>query len=91
MTEQATLQNLYPFEPGYLDRALEDLAGVPDYPFCEEHDRLLLAEIIRDFSDIDIIDQIKAWRWYRIDNPSRLKNPRGALRRWMLRAREFGL
>ena len=25
MTEQATLQNLYPFEPGYLDRALEEI------------------------------------------------------------------
>lgn len=91
MTEQATLQNLYPFEPDYLDRALECLAGVPDYPFCEDHDRPLLAEIIRDFPDIDILDQIKAWRWYRVDNPSRLKNPRGALRRWMLRAREFAL
>ena len=91
MNEQATLQNLYPFEPGYLDRALECLAGVPDYPFAEELDRPLIAEIIRDFPDIDIIDQIKAWRWYRVDNPSRLKNPRGALRRWMLRAREFGL
>jgi len=91
LTEQATLQNLYPFEPGYLDRALESLVGVPDYPYCEEHDRPLLTEIIRDFPDIDIIDQIKAWRWYRVDNPARLKNPRGALRRWMLRAREFGL
>ena len=91
MNEQTTLQKLYPFEHGYLDQALECLAGVPDYPFCDEHDRLLLTEIIGDFPEIDIIDQIKAWRWYRIDNPARLKNPRGALRRWMLRAREFGL
>ena len=91
MNEQTTLQNLYPFEPDYLDRALEALEGVPDYPFSELHDRSLLEEILRDFPDIDIIDQIKAWRWYRVDNPSRLKNPRGALRRWMLRAREFGL
>ncbi|NOZ95723.1 MAG: hypothetical protein GXP47_13445 [Acidobacteria bacterium] len=91
MSGQKTLRTLYPFEPDYLDRALQSLAGVPNYPFCEEHDRPLLAEIIRDFPDIDIIDQIKAWRWYRVDNPARLKNPRGALRRWMLRAREFGL
>jgi hypothetical protein len=91
MSEHSTLRTLYPFEPDYLDRALESLAGVPNYPFCEEHDRPLLTEIIRDFPDIDIIDQIKAWRWYRVDNPARLKNPRGALRRWMLRAREFGL
>ncbi len=91
MSELTTLQKLYPFEPGYLDRALQALADIPDYPFCEEHDRPLLAEIMRDFLEIDIIDQIKAWRWYRVDNPTRLKNPRGALRRWMLRAREFDL
>jgi hypothetical protein len=91
MNEQATLQNLYPFEPDYLDRALECLAGVPGYPYDESLDRPLVAELLRDFPDIDLVDQIKAWRWYRVDNPARLKNPRGALRRWMLRAREFGL
>jgi hypothetical protein len=91
MNETAMLQNLYPFEPDYLERALEALAGVPGYPFDEDHDRPLLAELMSDFSDIDLIDQIKAWRWYRVDNPARLKTPRGALRRWMLRAREFGL
>lgn len=91
MTEQATIQSLYPFEPNYLDQALECLAGVPGYPFSEETDRPLVAELMRDFPEVDLIDQIKAWRWYRVDNPSRLKNPRGALRRWMLRAREFGL
>jgi hypothetical protein len=55
MTTQTTLRSLYPVEPDYLDRALESLAGVPGYPFCEEHDRSLIAEIIHDFPDIDII------------------------------------
>lgn len=91
MSQSANLQTLYPFDPDYLERALEALAGVPEYPFDEGHDRPLVAELMRDFPEIDIIDQIKAWRWYRVDNPARLKNPRGALRRWMLRAREFGL
>lgn len=91
MTSQATIQSLYPFDHDYLDRALEALAGIPGYPFAEEHDKPLLVELMRDFPDVDIIDQVKAWRWYRVDNPSKLKNPRGALRRWMLRAREFGL
>jgi hypothetical protein len=91
MNEPARLQTLYPFESDYLERALETLAGVPGYPFDESHDRPLVSELVRDFPDIDIIDQVKAWRWYRVDNPARLKNPRGALRRWMLRAREFGL
>lgn len=85
------LRVLHPFEPGYLDRALESLAGVPDYPFAEDLDRPLVAELMHDFPEIDLIDQIKAWRWYRVDNPARLKNPRGALRRWMAKAREFEL
>lgn len=91
MTEIPNIQSLYPFEPDYLDRALESLAAVPGYPFTDKHDKPLLTELIRDFPDVDIVEQIKAWHWYRVDNPSRLKNPRGALRRWMLRAREFGL
>jgi hypothetical protein len=91
MNEIARLQTLYPLEPDYLDRALEALAAVPGYAFTEDTDRDLIAELMHDFPEIDIIDQIKAWRWYRVDNPARLKNPRGALRRWMLRAREFGL
>ncbi len=89
--KQVPLQTLYPFEPDYLERALEALACVTDYPFSAAHDRPLITELMRDFPEIDLIDQIKAWHWYRVDNPSRLKNPRGALRRWMLRAREFGL
>jgi hypothetical protein len=91
MNEPVPIQAIYPFEPGFLDRALECLASVPDYPFAENLDRPLVAEIMLDFPDVDIIDQIKAWRWYRVDNPSRLKNPRGALRRWMIKAREFEL
>lgn len=78
-------------EPGYLDAACEALSEVPDYPFSETHDRDLLEQIIHDFPDVDILEQIKAWRWYRVDNQAVLKNPRGALRRWMRRAREFGL
>jgi len=77
MSDTGNIHTLYPFEPDYLDRALESLSGVPGYPFTEEHDKPLLAELMRDFPDVDIIDQIKAWRWYRVDNPSRLKNPRG--------------
>ena len=91
MSSPYNTQTLYPFEPGYEDQLLECLASISDYPFAEETDRPLAAELMRDFSDVDLLEQVKAWRWYRIDNPSKLKNPRGALRRWMIRAREFGL
>lgn len=85
------LLKMYPHEDGYQDQLLECLANITDYPFDEQVDRPLLAELMRDFSDIDLLEQIKAWRWYRIDNPTTLKNPRGALRRWMMKAREFGI
>ncbi len=91
MNPDSPLKTLYPFENSYQEQLLENLASIPDYPFSEEIDRPLLAELMRDFPEIDLIEQLKAWRWYRIDNPTKLKNPRGALRRWMMRAREFDL
>jgi len=50
-----------------------------------------MEQIILDFPDVDILEQLKTWRWYRVDHQIVLKNPCGALRRWMLRAREFAL
>jgi hypothetical protein len=91
MNTDNLIQNLYPFDRGYQDRLLECLANIPDYPFSEKIDRTLAAELMRDFPDIDLVEQLKAWRWYRIDNPTKLKNPRSALRRWMMKARDFGL
>ena len=78
-------------DPQYLEAACEALSQVPDYPYHELHDRDLLKQIIHDFPEVDILEQLKAWRWYRVDHQFVLKNPRGSLRRWMLRAREFGL
>ena len=91
MNPDKVVQSLYPFDNAYQDILLECLASIPDYPFSEEIDRPLLAELMQDFPEVDLIDQLKAWRWYRVDNPTKLKNPRGALRRWMQRAREFNL
>lgn len=78
-------------DPQYIEAACEALSEVPGYPYHETYDRDLLEQIIHDFHDVDIVEQIKAWRWYRVDHQIVLKNPRSALRRWMLRAREFGL
>jgi hypothetical protein len=91
MNAQNDLLTLYPFPNGYQDQLLECLANIDDYPFSEDIDRPLIAELMREFPDVDLLEQIKAWRWYRIDNHGVLKNPRGALRRWMAKAREFGL
>ncbi len=91
MNPEQAIQILYPFSSDYQDRLLDCLANIPDYPFSEDLDRPLAAELMRDFPEIDLLEQLKAWRWYRTDNPTKLKNPRNALRRWMVKAREFGL
>lgn len=91
MSDPIPIRTLYPFEPGYQDTLLECLAAIPGYEVREPVDRALLQELMRDFPEIDLLEQLKAWRRYRADNPTTLKNPRSALRRWMTRAREFGL
>jgi hypothetical protein len=91
MSDPIPFRALYPFESDYQDSLLECLGAIPGYQVCEPVDRALLEELMRDFPEIDLLEQLKAWRWYRADNPTTLKNPRSALRRWMMRAREFGL
>jgi len=53
--------------------------------------RSYISELMQDFPEIDLIEELKAWRRYRLENPTKLKSPRGALRRWMIKARELGL
>jgi len=91
MNTQNELLTLFPFDNDYQEQLLECLADIAGFPFAEDVDRPLIAELMREFPDVDLLEQIKAWRWYRNDNPGVLKNPRGALRRWMIKAREFGL
>ena len=57
------LRTLYPFEPDYQSRLLECLENIPDYPFAEHVDRPLVLELMHDFPEIDLLEQLKAWRW----------------------------
>ena len=52
------LRTLYPHPPNYLDHAAEALAAVPGYDFREPVDRPLIAELMRDYPEIDLIEQI---------------------------------
>ena len=45
-------------------------------------------ELLRDFPDLDVLEQIKAFRWYYDDAPlSGVRKPRVTLRRWLANAR----
>jgi hypothetical protein len=70
------------------ERILAYLAQrLPGYPFDEHVDGPFVDELLDDFPLLDILEQIKRFRWYR-DNQSLslARNPRGALRRWISRA-----
>jgi hypothetical protein len=61
---------------------------LPGYPFRPEVDRPFVEELAADFPDIDVLEEIKAFRWYYENQPlTRVRNPRVALRRWVANAR----
>ena len=45
-------------------------------------------ELLHDFPNLDVLEQIKAFRWYYDDEPfTDVKKPRVSLRRWLANAR----
>lgn len=60
--------------------------GFSGYPFNPKLDTAFILELASDFDRLNLLEQIKTFRWYYDDNLSRVGNPRAALRRWMARA-----
>ena len=61
------------------------------YPFDPDLDARFVEELLHDFLDLDILEQIKAFRWYYDDVPfAEVKKPRVSLRRWLANARPRG-
>ena len=57
---------------------------LPDYPAKPELDVPFLDELVNDFPDVNILEQIKTFRWYYDNRPlAYVKNVRVALRRWI--------
>ncbi len=59
---------------------------LPDYPFEPGVDTPFVEELVADFGDVHILDEIKMFRWYH-DNKLTHQHPRAALRRWLTHAR----
>ena len=70
------------------ERILTYLAErLPGYPFDDDVDGPFVDELLDDFPLLDILEQIKRFRWYHANQSLALaRNPRGALRRWISRA-----
>ena len=46
----------------YLQQCMDAIKGVPDYPFDESKDAVMLAERIAEFPAIDILSLIRRWK-----------------------------
>jgi len=65
---------------------------IPNYPFERRLDKLFVTELLADFPDVDLLEEIKTFRWYHDSDPvARVANPRVALRRWMSSSTPIGL
>lgn len=60
---------------------------LPGYPFNPKLDDDYVEELLDDFPDIDVLAEIKAFRWYYNNRPfENVKKPRVVLRRWISNA-----
>jgi hypothetical protein len=73
------------YQDSVLAESLEYLEyRIPDYPFDPGVDKLFIAELLSDFPDVDLLEEIKTFRWSYDNNPiAGGSNPRVALRRWV--------
>ncbi len=55
---------------------------LPGYSFQLALDTLFVRELLDDFPDVDVLEEIKTFRWY-YDRELEKKNLRASIRRWM--------
>ena len=62
---------------------------IPSYPFKPKIDNDFVDELVLDFGHLEILEEIKAFRWYYDNDPvAKLSNVRLSLRRWLGNARD---
>ena len=68
---------------GYLQHRL------PAYPFDAKTDQDFVEELVADFGGVDVLDEIKNFRWFNDSKPvSHLRSVRLALRRWIANSKK---
>ena len=62
---------------------------IPNYPFKPKIDNDFVEELVLDFGHLEILEEIKAFRWYYDNDPvAKLSNVRLSIRRWLGNARD---
>jgi hypothetical protein len=57
---------------------------LPGFPFEDSIDIDFVGELLEDFANSDVLEEIKAFRWYHDNEPAvRVANQRLAIRRWI--------
>lgn len=75
----------------YADEILDYLEHhLPGYPFLRSTDVLFVQELQRDFPELDLLEEIKTFRWYFDDDlSSKKRTHRASLRRWLARSKDW--
>lgn len=72
------------------DPVIAYLQRIPGYPFDPEIDSDFVLELADDFPGVDLLEQIKAFRWHHDGRPAHhFKSVRPAIRRWLSAAQRF--
>ena len=60
---------------------------LPGYPYSPAIDPDFVNELVDDFPQVNVLEEIKTFRWYHDNDPtSRVANLRLAIRRWIANA-----
>jgi len=62
---------------------------LPAYPFDAKTDQDFVEELVADFQGIDVLEEIKSFRWFNDSKPvSHLRSVRLSLRRWIANSKK---
>jgi hypothetical protein len=81
LTDRLTLPPAARKPPRYLHHDL------PSYPFDPDLDTPFALELHHDFPHLDLVEEVKLFRWYHDNQPPLDHHPRATLRRWIRGAR----
>ncbi|MEE9264823.1 MAG: PilZ domain-containing protein [Vicinamibacteria bacterium] len=76
-------------ERSWTDDAMKDILNylghqIPDYPFDRSLDCEFITELMADFPGLDVLEEVKTFRWHSHSEPfSQMGNQRAELRRWI--------
>jgi hypothetical protein len=60
-----------------------------DFPLNRHKDKVYFTILLDDFSGLDILNEMKLFHVWTIDNGAGLSNPRLSFRKWLMRASQW--